>query len=387
MLFVSFVVKKIMKQSGIPSVFREIVDRPLNRRVEDARAGGRRAIGYTCSYVPEPLISVDGLLPVRVRAPGVAGTPMADTYMSAVTCSYTRSLLEFAMQGSFDHLDGWVFTASCDHLRRLYDNLAYLIDPPFRHIIDLPHKTGDQALAWYVEDLRQLAGALSSHFGVDTGPEALRAAIERHNESLALVRAIGDLRRRDRPPLTGADFHTILVACASAPRETLTEELGEFGRTLTESRGIDDYRARLLLVGSQLDDPGAIEVIESVGGLVVADRFCSGSIPGLEPIPADGDPLRALAEHSLRKISCPRMMEDFEARLEAVLRAAGDYRADGIVIETMKFCDTWGVESGLLASALRRAGMPVLRLEREYALSGEGQVRTRVQAFLESMGK
>lgn len=376
-----------MNRPGIPSVFREIIHRPLNRRVEDARADGRRAIGYTCSYVPEPLISVDGLLPVRVRAPGVAGTPMADTYMSSVTCSYARSLLEFAMQGSFDFLDGWVFTASCDHLRRLYDNLAYLISPPFHYIIDLPHKTGDQALAWYIEELDQLAGALSSHFGVDTGPEALRAAIERQNKALALPGAIGQLRRRDHPPITGADFHTIVVACASAPRETLTEELGELERTLAESDGIDDYRARFMVVGSQLDDPGAIEIIESVGGLVVADRFCSGSIPGLEPISSDGDPLSALAEHSLRKISCPRMMEAFDLRLEAILRAAEDYRADGIVIETMKFCDTWGVESGLLASALRRAGMPVLRLEREYALSGEGQVRTRVQAFLESMGK
>ena len=376
-----------MNRPGIPSIFQEIVDRPLDRRVEDARTRGRRAIGYTCSYVPEPLLSVDGLLPVRVRAPGVTGTPMADTYMSSVICSYTRSLLEFAMQGSYDHLDGWVFTASCDHLRRLYDNLAYLIDPPFRCILDLPHKTGDQALDWYAEELGQLAGALTSHFGVDTGPEALRAAVERHNEDLALVRAIGDLRRRDRPPITGADFHTIVVACASVPRETLAEELGELGRTLAESDGIDDYRARLMVVGSQLDDPGAIEIMESVGGLVVADRFCSGSIPGLEPIAVEGDPMRALAEHSLRKISCPRMMEDFDRRLEAVLRAAEEYRADGIVIETMKFCDTWGVESGLLAAALRRAGMPVLRLEREYAPSGEGQVRTRVQAFLESMGK
>jgi len=376
-----------MKRPGIPSVFREIVDQPLNRRVEDAQAGGRKVIGYTCSYVPEPLISVDGLLPVRVRAPGVAGTPMADTYMSAVTCSYTRSLLEFALQGSFDYLDGWIFTASCDHLRRLCDNLTYLTSPPFHYIIDLPHKTGDQALSWYIEELEQLAGALTSHFAVDTGPEALRAAIERQNEALALMRVIGDLRRREHPPITGADLHTIVVACAVAPREMLVEELGELGRTLAEGDGIDDYRARLMVVGSQLDDPGAIEIIESVGGLVVADRFCAGSIPGLEPIRADGDPLRALADHSLRKISCPRMMEAFDRRFEAVLQTAKEYRADGIVIETMKFCDTWGVEAGILASALRRAGMPVLRLEREYALSGEGQVRTRVQAFLESMGK
>jgi len=57
------------------------------------------------------------------------------------------------------------------------------------------------------------------------------------------------------------------------------------------------------------------------------------------------------------------------------------------VIEIMKFCDLWGVESAVLAQALRTAGLPVLRLEREYALGGAGPLRTRVQAFLESMGR
>ena len=81
------------------------------------------------------------------------------------------------------------------------------------------------------------------------------------------------------------------------------------------------------------------------------------------------------------------MMEAFDERVATVVEAAREFRADGVVLETMKFCDTWGVESSPLVTALREAGLPVLRLEREYALSGEGQIRTRVQAFLESMEK
>ena len=124
-----------------------------------------------------------------------------------------------------------------------------------------------------------------------------------------------------------------------------------------------------------------------MGALVVADRFCLGSVPGLEPIPEQGEPLRELAAHTLRKTACPRMMEAFESRLDTIVKAAAAYRVDGVVLEIMKFCDVWGVESSPLSAALREAGIPVLRLEREYALSGEGQVKTRVQAFLESMGK
>jgi len=371
----------------LPPVFQEMLDRPFQDRVGEAAAAGNKIIGTTCSYIPRPLVSVAGLEPVRMRAPGVSGTPMADTYLSSVLCSYTRSLLESALEGTYDGLDGWVFTASCDHLRRLCDNLEYLLEPPFLHILDLPHKMGEEALAWYVEELERLARALSSRFGVDTGRDALAAAIREQNEYLSLVRRIGDLRRREHPPISGADFHRILVAGETAPRDRLAGPLRELGDALEGAEGIHDFRARVMVVGSQLDDPGYIRLVESMGALVVADRFCLGSVPGLEPVPEQGDPLREMAAHTLRKTACPRMMEAFNQRLQTIVDAAGAFRVDGVILEVMKFCDVWGVESSPLTAALREAGLPVLRLEREYALSGEGQVRTRVQAFLESMGK
>jgi benzoyl-CoA reductase/2-hydroxyglutaryl-CoA dehydratase subunit BcrC/BadD/HgdB len=372
----------------LPPVFREMLETPLHAWVPEVRAAGNRILGTTCSYIPRPLVAVQGLLPVRLRAPGLSGTPLADTYLSSVLCSYTRSLLEAALDGTFDLLDGWVFTASCDHLRRLCDNLEYLQAPPFLHILDLPHKMGEEALAWYVEELDRLARALADRFGVNTGPEALADSIRKQNEYLRLLQRIGDLRRREHPPISGSDFHRILVAGEAGPRDRLLPAVRELGLELERTtEGIRDYRARILVAGSQLDDPGYIQMLESMGALVVADRFCLGSIPGLEPIPEQGDPLRELAAHTLRKISCPRMMEAFDLRAGEIVNTAKRFNVHGVVLEIMKFCDLWGVESGPLVSALRKAGLPVLRLEREYALSGEGQARTRIQAFLESMGR
>jgi benzoyl-CoA reductase subunit C len=80
-------------------------------------------------------------------------------------------------------------------------------------------------------------------------------------------------------------------------------------------------------------------------------------------------------------------MESFPLRLQTILDTVREYRVDGVVLEILKFCDLWGVDSVPLVSALRKEGIPVLKLEREYRLVGEGQLRTRVQAFLESMGK
>lgn len=369
------------------SQFHALLKEPCSELTERAIDKGAIPIGYTCSYVPEVLLSIDSLVPIRVRAPGVSGTEVADIYLSSVVCSYTRSLLEFAMDDRYTFLKGWVFAAGCDHLRRLYDNMDYLMKPECIHIIDVPHRSGPHQLAWYTEELKRLTESLSSHFGVTYTNGTVGEAVERHNAFSDLLLSIGELRKGPNPLISGTEFHALMLASQVVPKALFVDTVKAFKEQLQERGGIGGYRARLVIVGGQLDDPGYIEVIESTGGLIVADILCTGSIPGLNTIAVTDDPIGSIAHHYLNKISCPRMMEAFDARVETILRSVEAYNADGVIIEYVKFCDTWGIEASLLASTVRKQGVPTLCLEREYRLTGEGQLRTRVQAFIESMGK
>lgn len=359
-----------------------------NRFLQAARDNGDRVLGYTCSFVPDALLDVAGLRSMRVFAPGGGSTEMGDVYLSNVLCSYTRNVLQYALEDRYPHVDGWVFTSSCDHLRRLYDNLIYLTKPAFSFILDLPHKSGPEATAWYTEQVRALARRLEEHFQVDLGPQAIFAAVEARNRVYAELRAIGALRRRPDPPLSGADYHALVRAAAVVPPADLLALLAPIRKELEAKPGLKKKRARLMVVGSELDDPRYLETVESTGALVVADRYCTGSIPGIDPVlVGDSDPLADLAAFKLQRTPCPRMMEDFNVRKLQILRAVEEYKVDGVIVETMKFCDLWNIESQPLRKALKEAGIPELRVEREYVTSGEGQLRTRVQAFLESMGR
>jgi benzoyl-CoA reductase/2-hydroxyglutaryl-CoA dehydratase subunit BcrC/BadD/HgdB len=186
--------------------------------------------------------------------------------------------------------------------------------------------------------------------------------------------------------LTGTEFQQIMLAAVTSPRRMIADALKQAKEEIATRNSPIDSRARLLILGGHINDPGLVEVIESQGGLVVADRVCTGSIPALTTIDEDKDPIVALAEHTMVKADCPRMM-DFDGRLQRTLDVIEEYHVDGVVIETIKFCDTWSLEATEVVKRLRDRDMPVLRLEREYRLSGEGQIRTRVQAFLESMGR
>jgi benzoyl-CoA reductase/2-hydroxyglutaryl-CoA dehydratase subunit BcrC/BadD/HgdB len=368
--------------------FLDLLETPQNRLVEQAVEDGRIPIAYTCSFVPEPLLMADRLFPVRLHATGVAGTEIADNYLSSFICSYTRSLLEFAFDDRYDLVKGWVFVPSCAHMQRLSDNLDYLKKPAFSHSIDVPRKVSGVTTAWLAEELGMLRDKLADHFGVDMGDASLMKAIDEWNSFTEAVRAIGDLRKSDTPPVTGAGFHALLMASLASPKDLILPLVERFRLEAEKAPVSENHRARLMVVGGHLHDPGFISLIESQGGLVVADRFCTGSIPGLIPVEVSGKgPIQALAEHTFRRTLCPRMMEGFSERLQAIMNVVEEYRVDGVVLEIIKFCDLWGVDSVPLVSALRSAGVPVLKLEREYRLGGEGQLRTRVQAFLESMGK
>ncbi len=379
--------EKTTERALLPGYLDEILSDPCNELVEKALDEGGVAIGYTCNFVPDVMLNAAGLFPLRLRAPGISGTEMADVYLSSVICPYTRSILEFALDRRYDFLGGWVFAASCDHMRRLYDNLDYLSDPGFVHILDVPHKRTDAALDWYEDELRGLAGSLSAYFGIQIDEDALGESVVERNRVMSLLRCIGEKRREVFPPLRGGEFHRLMLFALTSPLWLAEPLLRDYLESLERSEKKTGCRARLMVVGGQLDDPAFIDAIESQGALVVADRFCTGSMPGAEDILIEENPFRGTARHYLCRMRCPRMMEDFTSRVKEICDTVRRCNVDGVVLQGIKFCDTWGVEASPFVAALRAEGIPVLRLEREYRLSGEGQLRTRVQAFIESMGK
>ncbi len=365
--------------------FKDLLSEPYNKLIEKAVEEDMMPIGYTCSYIPEIILSSKKIFPVRLRAPGVVSTELADNYLSNVICSYTKSLLEFIMESQFDFIKGWIFTSACDHLRRLYDNHAYLRKPDFIHIIDLPFMSNENNIEWFTEELNILIEKISSHFGVEITKETLKDSITEHNKFVSLIKDFADKRKLQKIKYSGTEFHTMLMAAQVAPRKLILPYIEKFINEVDSREKDIDYKARLLVMGNEIDDPEFLSIIESQGAVVVADRFCTGSMPGLMPIELTDDPVRAIAEQTFEKTMCARIMEKFGERVNYLVSLVEEYSIDGVVIENIKFCDMWGIETGLLISALRERNIPVLKLEREYRLSSEGQMKTRVQAFLESI--
>jgi benzoyl-CoA reductase/2-hydroxyglutaryl-CoA dehydratase subunit BcrC/BadD/HgdB len=228
--------------------------------------------------------------------------------------------------------------------------------------------------------------------GTDISEEAIRKAVEEHNELCRIITEIGNFRKLDNPPVTGYEFHVICLVSYCCPTKQILPLLQE---TLEEIKGRKtdlkpSYRARVVVVGSEVDDLNLTKLLEESGAMVVADRYCYGSFPGREVIRLNDeeDVIRQIARHYMYTSECPRYMaeEKISQRRETVDRLAKEFRADGVIYEQMKYCDFWAFERPLASHIMAEEfGWPTLSIDRSYNVHNSGQLRTRFQAFVEAL--
>jgi bzd-type benzoyl-CoA reductase N subunit len=363
-----------------------IVNNLVNPHIEEWKQQGKKVVGFMCTYVPEEILYAAGILPVRLRAPNCVETTSADVYMSHLNCTFIRSCLEFTLEDKYKFLDGLVFTNSCDHVRRMYDILGEIrpTDFPLLYLISVPHKVNDDLIAWFRDELGRFKQTVEKTFGVEITDASLRNAIDVYNETRSLLRQLYDLRKGKNPPLTGAETLSVIVAGFSLPKNKYNELLRQLLDELGEREGISDYRARLMIAGSGgCDNPAYLQVMEDLGGLVVTDSLCFGSRYFWEPVEVGNDPLLNLAKAYLNRPSCPRMVDNAGERSDYMKQMVNDFNVDGVVFQRIRYCDLWGGQLLYLEKEMKESNIPMLSIDREYSLGAVGQLRTRVQAFLE----
>lgn len=377
--------------------FENLLTEANNELIRQAQEGGRKCAAYTCENIPEPLLNLPGAFSVRLRAPRTGSMEMATYYMTSFLCEYSRALLERAMEGGFQFADCVITPDGCTMMNRCVENMELLktMDKEnfFYQYMEIPMKADDNGLNLYkLQCINHILKPLQEHFGIDISDSAIRQAVQEHNRVCELIRRIGEFRKEYNPRITGYEFHIITLATYAAPKNLLIPRLEE---TLEElkTRQPDEkkpYRVRVVFAGSEVDDVDMIKLIEECGAYVCADRFCCGSLPGRDPIVLNDteDALTQICRQYMYRGQCPRYMnqDKIQDRKKYIDRLAKEYRADGIIFEQIKFCDPWAYERTVASHVLRQDyGYPVLSVDRPYAIGSSGQMRTRVQAFVESV--
>lgn len=377
--------------------FENLLQEANNELVQQAKKDGKLCLAYTCYHIPEVLLNLPGCFSTRLRAPRTGSLDISTYYLSSFLCGFSKALVERGIEGGYQHLDALFGSETCSQMNRAYEHfeILHLVDNEkfFVTISDIPFKIEPHTVKHYKRQMQEkVLDKLHEVYGVDISDEALRKAVEEHNEICRLITEIGEYRKEENPRITGYEYHVLNLITYCCPKYLIIDKLRETAEEL-KTREPDkkkNYRAKIVVVGSEMDDPDFTKLIEDSGALVVADRFCFGALPGREEIHLtdDGDVLEQIILHYMRTCQCPRYMsqEKVEGRREYVKKLVEEYHADGVLYEQLKFCEYWGYERALASHVVTNDfGIPSVCVDRQYTASASGQLRTRVQAFVESL--
>ncbi len=364
------------------------------KRARQLHDAGKKIIGYFCCFVPDEIITAFDMVPYRIQGSQSEPIDQADAFLEPMACPFARSCFNMALKGEYDFLDGFVVPHSCDTVDRLYQIWRHNRPSPFSHIINVPHMMGAGSEAFYQSELEYFIKRLEEWSGRKLEKAKLSQAVKLYNRRRALLRELYELRKSDPPLVSGVEITKLLVAGMGLPGAEHIELIREFidevkGRPLAKAADVP----RIFIWGNEIDDIAFIKLVEDSGARVVMDDLCTGTRFFWDDVPETADPLAGIASRYLAT-HCPRTnvpqmgdrKQDLENRYAYIGRFIKDWQAKAAVFYIVRYCDTCELDGPDLREYLEGLKVPVLMIEDDYSTSTIGQLRTRVQAFLEMIG-
>jgi bzd-type benzoyl-CoA reductase N subunit len=366
---------------------RTILDHPADYLRQWKSKNRKPVIGYFCSYTPIEIIAASGALAYRIT--GTKGPiSLADAHLQSYSCALVRAGLEAALDGSLSFLSGAVFPHTCDSIQRLSD--IWRMNAGFDMHFDmvLPVKLGPQSSRDYFFTVYQtFRDDLARVMGIHIDDEMLAASIDLSNEISDLLTQLYGIKSNDPDSIMGSDLHAILqgrtVMEGAEYRDTLAQILG----SLSAKSGCEyaGSKKRLLLTGSLCTHPDIFPLIEEAGASVVWDDLCTGTRSFFGAIAGNSDPVRAIAQRYIERINCAAKHQSNRSRGENLVRLVKTQRIDGVIFMLLKFCDPYDFDYPDLKQMLDDQGVASLLLEIDEKMATDGQLRTRIETFVETL--
>ena len=351
----------------------------------------KKKAGYLCNYTPVELLHASGVAFTRILK---CGTPdvvsQGELITKSVFCDLTKSIL-----GHFETKDplvtglNQVFTFyTCDSMRATSQAIDNFYKPSRGYIV--PRNSDRvESRAFFRAEIAQFQKDLENLTGQPIDAEAVRRNIHLYNRIRETIRAISALRKRDLPPLSGKDFLDIGKAFHFLPPETLLplligtlERLSN--RTVTGSKPL-----RILMCGGIVADGDRriLDILEDeIGARVVVEDHCTGYSAFHHDTNEDLEPLQALANAYLDQAPCARQVP-LDRRVDHAAALAKDYQVDAVLFTYLKFCPCYGLAKNKFIQRFHALGLPVLELASDYSLGDLGQIKTRLDAFVEVLAE
>lgn len=361
--------------------------------LKEAKERGLHVVGTYCLYSPVEIVVAAGAVPVSLCGTSQTPIPAAEKVLPRNLCPLIKSSYGFALTDTCPYLhfaDLLIAETTCDGKKKMYELLGEM--KPI-HLMQLPQVQDESARVYWLGEVTRLKRRIEEAFALEITDEKLGEAISLMNDERRSLHELQDVCRYNPAPISGMDLLTVLHnrGFTIDKREAidlidrLTGELLEMAR-----KGISPVTAatpRILLSGVPvgIGSDKVVRIIEECGGSVVCFESC-GAYKKVDPVEETGDPLSAIAERYL-SVPCSCMSPN-QGRFTLVTQLIREFLVDGVIDLTWQSCHTYNIESYSLKKHVHEtANIPFLQIETDYSESDTEQLKVRIEAFLEMLGR
>ncbi len=356
------------------------------------KKAGKHIVGTFCVYVPEELILAVNGVSIGLCAGADVGAEEAEKYIPRNTCALIKGFMGFKLAGLCPYVESAdliIGETTCDGKKKAYEIFEEITGKVY--VMELPNKKGEDGRLLWTNEIRRLAGKLSEVTGKEITVDKLKEAASVVNGKRRALKRLSDLRAYDPAPISGLD--ALLINQISfyddpvrftAKLNDLCDELDE---RVKQGTGVAPKgTTRVLVSGSPMAIPNwkLHSIIESSGGIVVGEESCVGERNFsnlLDDFTTEEEAVQKMADRSMG-INCACFTPNDE-RLTDIKNLSSRLRAQCVVHYALQFCTPYMIEAYRAKAAVEAAGLPFLRIETDYSLEDAGQLKTRVEAFIE----
>jgi benzoyl-CoA reductase/2-hydroxyglutaryl-CoA dehydratase subunit BcrC/BadD/HgdB len=344
---------------------------------------GKKVVGHTIPDVPEELIYAFGFLPVSLIG---TDKPLkkAPSRLPDNACSLARSNLELVLSYEGDLFDGFVLPQVCDTTQHLSD--IWRISFPDKYVESfLAPRQADRPSAryWVKEEIERLVSSLTQWSGKSLKDEDLRESIRIHNENKELLKEIYEIKRKNPGTLSNKDLFALIKLSMQVDKIEFNNSLKKIKEGL-KIKKVDGY-TDVILVGITCDPPEIYELFDEIKLNIVGDTLVTGTryLQGI--VPDNGNLIDALTERHFKRGFFSPIHDNVYKNFEEVKALYKQTNAKAIIYVHIEFCESQEYDLPDLKRMIKKEGMPIHELDTEYQTISLSHVRTRLQAFFESL--
>ncbi|APH18621.1 2-hydroxyacyl-CoA dehydratase [Clostridium botulinum] len=359
------------------------------QELDEHRKKGGKVVGTFCVFVPEEIIVAAKAISVGLCAGSQFWIEDGEKVLPRNMCPLIKAFMGAKIGGTcpyFQSCDMVIGETTCDGKKKAWEILDEYVPV---HVMDLPQMKRDKDFKKWGEEINDLIKKVEEITGNKITVEALKEGIRVTNAKRRALKRLYDLRKYKPSPISGLDCLLITQIAFYDDPKRFTEKVHELCDELEEriKNSQESNKKRILITGTPMALPNwkLHSIIESLDAEVVVEETCTGTRYFEGEVSEEGETLEELIKNLADRylnINCACFTPN-TGRIDDIIKYTKEYEADGVIDTNLSFCHTYAVEHRDVEAKLKEKNIPIMHIETDYSTEDSGQIKTRVEAFLE----